>query len=106
MYIVLITVIGLIIVLFGSTVFKVITSNSTIQNNNRIGNIWFICLLLLNIFVIIFLYVYTNLKINQVGNKGKSGNPGIPGEDGEPCAFPDKKDIYYVNYISSPTLVI
>ena len=105
MYIISITVIGLIIVLFGSTIFKIITSNSNTQSSNKIGNIWFVCLLILNIFIIIFLYMYTNLKLNQVGNKGKSGEPGISGQDGDPCSFPDTKTVYYANYISSPTLI-
>jgi len=104
MYILVITILVLITYLFGSTIFKLSTSYAS--NDYQKGNIWFVSLLIINITVIIFLYLYTKYISNQVGVKGNYGPIGNIGNKGTDCAIPDPKNTYYEEYnkISIPTL--
>ena len=102
MYILIVTVLGLIIFLFGSTIFKLFTSY--LSNDYQKGNIWFISLLIINITVIIFLYMYNYYISNRVGLKGNAGIRGYIGNDGSTCIVTDDKTIYYKHYNKSPLL--
>jgi hypothetical protein len=100
MYILITTIIVLISYLFGSTIFKIFTSYSS--NDLQTGNIWFVSLLIINITVIIFLYLYTNYIPNQIGLKGNPGYAGYKGKDGNDCIITDPKSIYYEEYTKIP----
>jgi len=100
MYVLIGTVLGLIIFLFGSTIVKLFTSYST--NDYQKGNIWFMSLLIINIILIIFLYMYNYYISNQVGKKGNDGPPGNIGSDGGGCCITDPKQTYYRKYTNLP----
>jgi hypothetical protein len=100
MYILVITILVLIIYLFGNAIFKLFTSYSS--NDYLKGNIWFVSLLIINITIIIFLYLYNNYIINQVGLKGNPGSAGFIGGDGDVCIISDPKCIYYEQYNRIP----
>jgi hypothetical protein len=100
MYILSITILVLISYLFGSTIFKLFTSYSS--NEYQKGNIWFISLLIINITVIIFLFVYTNYISNQIGSKGIPGSAGTSGCDGDDCIIKDPKSKHYEHYNKVP----
>ena len=102
MYILIATILGLTIFLFGSTIVKLFTSYTT--NDYQKGNIWFMSLLIINIIVIIFLYMYNYYISNQIGKKGNDGPSGNKGIEGTPCYFDDPKSIYYIEYIKTPIL--
>jgi len=101
MYILIITILILILYLFGSTIVKLFTSYST--HDYQKGNVWFMSLLIINISVIGFLYIYNNYISNLTGQKGNSGKPGYIGNDGVDCIVPDPKTIYYKQYVKSPS---
>ena len=101
MYIVIITVIVLIIFLFGSTMFKLFTSYSS--NDYQKGNIWFISLLVINIIVIIFLCMYNYHISNKVGLQGNFGPTGQAGSAGVPCYVGESKNKFYKQYTKTPS---
>ena len=78
--------------------------SSYTSNNTQIGNIWFISLLIINITIILFLYLYNNYITNQVGLKGNPGSAGFIGGNGDVCIITDPKCIYYKDYSKTPTL--
>ena len=94
MYILFGAILFVIILLFGSTLFKLITSNTPM--NYQSGTIWFVSLLLINIIIVSFLYYYTNYKANIAGDKGKPGPAGISGRNGEDCKILEEKCINYI----------
>lgn len=86
MFIFYVTLLCCVIVLFWQTVYTVIkayTSNSLNSKNMYIGNVWFICLLLINLAIILFIYLFYKHKITNTGRLGIDGPRGFPGEDGE-----------------------
>jgi hypothetical protein len=89
MYLLFATVIVLMIVLFGSTIFSMIKTY-TINSNPKfiLGNLWFIGLLIINVLIIIFLYSFYYYKSNVVGKDGPSGDKGFNGYDGNECIIP------------------
>jgi len=94
MYILFGAILFVIIILFGSTLLKLITSNTPM--NYQSGTIWFVSLLLINIIIVSFLFYYTNYKANLPGDKGIPGPIGIKGGKGGDCKFSDPKCEYYV----------
>lgn len=101
MYIVIVTIFILVFVLFGSTIVKLLTSYSS---NSQKGNVWFISLLIINIFIILFLYGYNYYISNLPGKKGGDGTIGNSGSNGLNCIMTDPKTIYYKNYNNAPLL--
>ena len=88
MYIFYITLFLCVIVLFWETIFTLIKaykSNALNSKNLYIGNIWFISLLLINIAIIFFIYLFYKYKISSIGRLGIDGPRGFPGEDGDEC---------------------
>jgi len=57
--------------------------------NSIIGNLWFICLLIINLSLILFIYIFYYNKINTPGDNGNYGDKGYEGEIGEPCYIKD-----------------
>lgn len=99
MYIIFATVILVIIVMFGSTMVKLITSNvSNSPPTVKLGNLWFAVLLIINISVIIFIYVFYYYKSGTVGKLGPTGNRGFDGKDGQPCIITLPDSIFYQPY--------
>ena len=97
MYILYLSLIGCILVFFAQTIYTLIKEYSTKtlnDNTNVIGNIWFVCLLIINITILIFIYLYYNSKITILGKEGIEGPPGLPGEDGDLCLFKSKCNNY------------
>ena len=85
MYIIIASLLTIVAICFGSTIFNVITSMSSNSNNKIIiGNIWFIGLLIINIILIIFtcmFYYYTSQSVGLKGNAGKRGFDGQQGDE-------------------------
>ena len=76
MYIIIASLLTIVAICFGSTIFNVITSMSS--------NIWFIGLLIINIILIIFtclFYYYTSQSVGLKGNTGKRGFDGHQGDE-------------------------
>jgi hypothetical protein len=88
MYIFYITLFFCVVILFWQTVYTIIkayTSNSLNTKNMYIGNIWFFCLLIINITIILFIYLFYKYKKSNIGRLGIDGPKGLPGEDGDLC---------------------
>ena len=102
MYIIIVTIFILVFILFGSTLIKLFTSYSS--NTSQKGNVWFISLLIINIFIILFLYGYNYYISNLPGKKGGDGSIGNSGSNGLNCIMTDPKTIYYKNYNNAPLL--
>ena len=102
MYLIFGTIIVLIIIMFGSSIVSMIKSTASNAKNmnpsNKIGNIWFASLLIVNIFVIIFIYTFYYYKSNAVGTLGPTGNKGYAGIGGEPCYITIPNSKYYAPY--------
>jgi hypothetical protein len=99
MYLIFATVIVLIIVLFGSSIYKLIVSNVTNSAPSiKIGNLWFVTLLVVNITIIIFIFTFYYSKANAVGKVGPAGDKGKSGSDGEPCMITIPNSMYYAPY--------
>jgi len=97
MYIILGTMIVLIIYLFGTTIFSILKTYSSTGNPSfRTGNLWFISLLIINITIILFLYIFYNYKLQTVGKQGSTGNKGNTGLQGDECiiTFPNTNNNY------------
>ena len=64
----------------------------------KIGNMWFISLLLINVTLIIFLYAFYSYKLSVVGILGNTGDKGFTGKSGENCiiTFPNANN--FANY--------
>ena len=99
MYIIFGTVIVLVIILFGSSIFSMIKSYTSTPNPSlKIGNIWFISLLIINLTIITFIYTfyyYKSTEIGKMGGPGNKGNTGLPGND---CVFTIPNSINYADY--------
>ncbi len=77
-----------IFVFFWQVIYNVVitySSNATKSAQSLIGNLWFICLLIINITIILFIYLFYNNKITTPGKAGIDGNVGFAGLQGEPC---------------------
>lgn len=60
-------------------------SNTTKSSNSLIGNIWFICLFIINLIIVSFIYLFYNYKSTLPGKIGLDGQKGYNGIIGEPC---------------------
>jgi len=92
MYIIIASFLIVIFIFFWQTIYTVISSyasNSLKSSNSIIGNMWFICLLIINLCLIIFIYGFYYYKVNTPGNTGNYGDKGFDGERGEPCYIKD-----------------
>ena len=96
MYLIYATAIILIIILFGNTIFTMIKTYTLHPNASfQYGSPWFIGLLLINIFVLIFIYAFYYYKLNTVGNIGSTGDRGFSGQSGDSCVFPTSIQYQY-----------
>ena len=101
MYIIFGTIIIIIIVLFGNTLVKIFKTYATQSNpGSQVGNLWFVSLLLINIFIIGFIYSYYYYKLGLAGNLGPTGGVGLNGQNGDNNIFIDSNCAYYQNYTS------
>jgi heme/copper-type cytochrome/quinol oxidase subunit 2 len=99
MYIVFGSIIFIIIVLFGSSIFSMVKTYTSNPNPSfKIGNLWFITLLIINITVIVFIYTFYYYKSIEVGKLGSDGDRGFKGKEGEPCFITIPNSMYYQNY--------
>jgi len=92
MYIIAASFLIVIFIFFWQTIYTVIgsySSNSLKSSNSIIGNMWFICLLIINLSLIIFIYVFYDYKMKTPGDTGNYGDKGFDGERGEPCYIKD-----------------
>ena len=97
MYIFYITLLVCVVVLFWQSLYtmvKAYKSNSLNSKNMYIGNIWFNSLLIINITIIFFIYLFYKYKISNIGRLGIDGPPGLRGEDGELCMIKTKCNSY------------
>jgi hypothetical protein len=97
MYIFYITLLVCVFVLFWQSVYTIIkayTSNSLNSKNMYIGNIWFFSLVIVNLTIILFIYLFYRHKISNEGRVGIDGPPGLAGEDGELCMFKSQCNSY------------
>lgn len=88
MFIIFASLIVIIIILFWQTIYSVITtyaSNSSKLANTMVGNLWFICLLIINLSIMIFIYIFYYYKSTIKGKIGLDGKKGFEGEPGDPC---------------------
>ena len=88
--IIYLSIIILIFVLFWQTIYTLVTSqinNIVKDNKNIIGNIWFICLVIINISIISFIYIFNYYKLEEKGPQGFDGEKGFDGIIGEPCSI-------------------
>lgn len=86
MYIIFGTVIVLLIFLFGSTLLSMIKNYVTNSSPTvKIGNVWFVGLLLINVIIIIFICGFYYYKSNEIGQHGLTGDKGFAGYEGETC---------------------
>lgn len=87
----LISVLIVIKLYFGSTIYSAITSSSANSNNKiSIGNKWFVGLLVINLAIVIFICAFYYSKTHLVGDKGLTGQIGFPGSQGYDCKIPLK----------------
>ena len=97
MYIFYITLLCCVVVLFWQTIYTIIKgylSKGVNSSNMYIGNIWFVSLLIINITIIFFIYLYYRNKISNLGRLGIDGPPGLQGEDGELCMIKSQCNSY------------
>ena len=84
--------IAIIFFMFWQTIYIVLTSytsHAKTSSNLLIGNIWFVLLLVMNITIILFIYLFYYYKSNEKGIKGLIGEPGFSGYQGEQCYIKD-----------------
>jgi hypothetical protein len=97
MYVFYITLLVCVVVLFWQslyTIIKAYASNALTSKNIYIGNIWFFCLLIINITIIFFIYLFYKYKILKIGLVGIDGPPGFPGENGDVCMIKSQCNSY------------
>ena len=82
MYIIIATLIIIIFIFFGQSIYNII---SNISKTSIIGNLWFICLFIINLTIVIFIYIFYYYKSTTQGQKGLDGQKGYDGKQGEPC---------------------
>jgi hypothetical protein len=63
---------------------KMMISN-VVSTKMNTGFIWFITLVIINIVLLIFIYLFTYLKTNEPGPVGVGGLKGFPGQEGDGC---------------------
>ena len=93
MYVFYVTVLVLIFIFFWQTIYTVISShysNATKSKKSIVGNLWFICLLIINLSLVIFIYVFYYYTSLEPGKNGLDGDKGYKGLDGEPCFMKDE----------------
>jgi hypothetical protein len=89
MYIIYASLLLIVLVYFGTTIFTVISSVKSNSNNKvSIGNIWFVGLLIINLILISFTCTFYYYKSKTIGNKGTTGHKGFDGQPGEGCLIP------------------
>jgi hypothetical protein len=59
--------------------------NNVVATKMDNGMTWFITLVIINIVLLIFIYIFTNQKINEPGPVGLGGLKGFPGQEGDGC---------------------
>ena len=86
----MVVIIVLIFVCFWHNLYLILNtyiSNAMKSSNSIIGNIWFISLLIINISIVIFIYMFYYYKSMEKGDSGNEGNKGFDGQPGEPCSI-------------------
>lgn len=90
MYIIISVVIVCAFVFFWQIIYTIVSkyiNNASKSSNTIVGNLWFIGLLIINIVIIGFIYIFYYNKINEVGNVGVEGKPGYAGIQGDGCSI-------------------
>jgi heme/copper-type cytochrome/quinol oxidase subunit 2 len=99
MYIIFGSVIVMVIILFGGSIFSMVKTYTTNPNPSfKIGNMWFITLLAINIILIIFIYKFYELKTQEVGKDGAIGDKGNTGKSGKDCIITVANTNNYAGY--------
>lgn len=94
MYIIFSSIFFILVAFFWQTLYTIITGYmkySSKSLNSIIGNLWFICLLIINIIIIIFIYVFYYYKSTEKGLDGNKGSQGFDGQQGDPCYIKTNK---------------
>ena len=93
MYIFYLTLVFLIVAFFWQTIYTVISSyysNASKSQKSIAGNLWFICLLIINLSLCIFIYLLYYYTSIEPGKDGLDGDKGYKGLDGETCFIKDE----------------
>jgi hypothetical protein len=83
MWLVYLSILFVIALYFWDSIKMIINNVAGTKMDN--GIIWFITLTIINIVLLIFIYLFTYLKINEPGPVGISGLNGFPGQKGNGC---------------------
>ena len=96
MYIIFAALIVIVFIFFWQTIYNIFTltmSNAAKSSSSIIGNLWFVCLFIINLSIISFIYIFYYYKSTELGNIGLTGEKCYDGKSGEPC------------YIKSPNCI-
>jgi hypothetical protein len=96
MYIIFAAIIVIVFIFFWQTIYNIFTlttTNASKSSSSLIGNLWFVCLFIINLSIISFIYIFYYYKSTTPGQIGLAGQKGYDGKTGEPC------------YIKSPNCI-
>ena len=88
MFLIFAALIAIIFLLFWQTIYTILSSYASNVNNSSktmVGNLWFISLLIINLSIMIFIYLFYYYKSTTKGKLGLDGQKGFEGENGDPC---------------------
>jgi hypothetical protein len=83
MWLVYLSILFVIALYFWDSIKMMINNVLATKMDN--GMIWFITLVIINIVLLIFIYIFTYLKTNEPGPVGVGGLKGFPGQEGDGC---------------------
>ena len=90
MYVIFASVIIIIFIFFWQSIYNIFTiamSKTTKTTSSFIGNLWFICLFMINLTIVSFIYLFYNYKSTTKGEIGLDGEKGFDGKPGEICSI-------------------
>jgi hypothetical protein len=89
MYIIILTLLILVVFFFADTIRTMFSIYINPIRKMYFGSMWFICLLIINLILILFTIAFYYYIIYREGKKGLPGNKGFPGDIGDTCTIPD-----------------